>query len=181
MSSLAGRFATSPAWVRFALALSVLAVLLAADIATKIWAEEDLRRQGARSAVGDLLTFRYQTNSGVAFGIFRAPIVHWKRTALIVYASAVSVGLAAVLAARLAQAGKHLGTTFGVLALLTGSLGNLRDRIERGAVIDFLTLDLPFGLAWPAFNLADLYLAIGLVLCLVGLVRAYPRDPAPGP
>jgi signal peptidase II len=60
--------------------------------------------------------------------------------------------------------------------LLAGSAGNLRDRVMRGAVIDFMDLQPPGGATWPAFNLADLYLAAGLGLCITGLLRAHRRD-----
>jgi signal peptidase II len=163
-------------WGRALIALAFAGGLFAADIATKTWAEYELRRHGARTLLGEFLVLRYQTNSGIAFGLFRAPIVHWKRTALITYSSLVTIGVGLVLARRLADPNATLLTTAGVTALLAGSGGNLRDRIVRGAVIDFLDLQPPGGGSWPAFNLADLYLAVGLVLCIAGLGRAMWRD-----
>ena len=56
--------------------------------------------------------------------------------------------------------------------MLAGAAGNLLDRINRGAVIDFIDVQLPAGLSWPAFNLADAYLAVGVALGVVGLFRA---------
>ena len=55
--------------------------------------------------------------------------------------------------------------------MLAGATGNLRDRVQRGAVIDFIDVVPAPGLDWPAFNLADVCLAIGLVLCAVALIR----------
>jgi signal peptidase II len=158
--------------VRVAFALACVAVLLGADLGTKHWAETELRRHGTRTALGGLLVLRYQTNSGIAFGLGRAPIIHWKRHALIAYGAAVSVGLALVLGLRLRDAGATRVTVSGLIALLAGATGNLRDRITRGAVIDFLDVEPPGMPAWPAFNLADVYLAVGLVLCAVGLIRS---------
>jgi len=159
-------------WVRIAFALACLALLFGLDLGTKHWAETELRRHGARSALGGVLILRYQTNSGIAFGIGRAPIIPWKRQALIAYGLAVSVGLAVVLGLRLADPGAARVTVAGLIALLAGATGNLRDRVSRGAVIDFLDVQPPGGQAWPAFNLADMYLAVGLGLCAVGLIAA---------
>jgi len=50
--------------------------------------------------------------------------------------------------------------------LLGGALGNIVDRIREGAVIDFLKL--PY---WPAFNVADASITIGVVVLLVVIER----------
>ncbi|HEY0709649.1 MAG TPA: signal peptidase II [Polyangia bacterium] len=158
-----------------AVALACAAGLFGADVGTKTWAEYELRRQGQRSLFGGSVVLRYQTNSGMAFGIARAPIVHWKRHALIAYATAVTAGVLLVLGRRLADPNVGRHTAAGLVAILAGAAGNLRDRIMRGGVIDFIDIQPPGGVPWPAFNLADLYLAVGLVLCCLGLWRAYRR------
>jgi signal peptidase II len=67
--------------------------------------------------------------------------------------------------------------------LVGGSLGNLVDRLRIGHVTDFL--DLRF---WPAFNLADTFIVVGVVSLLLALVaderqprirRTNPSRPAP--
>ncbi len=54
--------------------------------------------------------------------------------------------------------------------LLGGALGNLIDRIARGSVTDFIKLPL-----WPAFNLADSAITIG-VLALLWVLEGVGRD-----
>jgi signal peptidase II len=65
------------------------------------------------------------------------------------------------------------------MALLAGAVGNLIDRVRWTAVVDFIDLTILGVLRWPAFNLADLYLAVGLALCAAALamaaMRATPR------
>jgi signal peptidase II len=51
--------------------------------------------------------------------------------------------------------------------LIGGSLSNLADRIRLGHVTDFL--DPPF---WPAFNLADTFIVIGVAVLLAALIAA---------
>ena len=163
------------AWQRWVLAIACVGGLFAADVASKSWAEHHLRRAGARSLLGDLLVLRYQSNSGIAFGLWRAPMIPWKRSALIAYSSVVTLALAGVLARRLRDPAATTLSSAGVGALLAGTAGNLRDRVMRGAVVDFLDLQPPGGATWPAFNLADLYLAAGLGLCFTGLLLAHRR------
>jgi signal peptidase II len=56
---------------------------------------------------------------------------------------------------------------FGLL--LGGSIGNLVDRIHLGYVTDFIDVQLWSGFHWPAFNLADSAIVIGVLflLCLL--------------
>jgi signal peptidase II len=157
-------------------ALACTAALFGADLGSKTWAEYELRRQGQQSYLHGVIVLRYQTNSGIAFGIGRAPILQWKRSALIGYATAVTVGLMLVLGRRLADPNVGGQTAAGLVAMIAGSAGNLRDRIMRGGVIDFIDIQPSGRLPWPAFNFADLYLAVGLLLCCVGLWRAFRHD-----
>jgi signal peptidase II len=53
--------------------------------------------------------------------------------------------------------------------LVGGALGNLADRVREGAVIDFID-----PVAWPAFNLADTCIVLG-VLALLYVVEGRPR------
>jgi signal peptidase II len=58
--------------------------------------------------------------------------------------------------------------------VIGGSLANLLDRVRIGHVTDFL--DLRF---WPAFNLADTFIVVGVAILLVALLAAdrAPRQP----
>jgi len=59
--------------------------------------------------------------------------------------------------------------------VIGGSLSNLLDRVRLGYVTDFLDLRW-----WPAFNLADSFIVVGVLLLLGALVLAErePRRPA---
>ena len=57
--------------------------------------------------------------------------------------------------------------------LLGGALGNLADRAREGAVIDFID-----PIAWPAFNVADSCIVVGVVV-LLWVVEGRPQRPQP--
>jgi signal peptidase II len=61
-----------------------------------------------------------------------------------------------------------------VALLISGILGNLTDRIFRGYVVDFLSVDLKF-MQWPAFNVADAAICIAAG-CL--FLSAFQKAPA---
>lgn len=57
----------------------------------------------------------------------------------------------------------------GFILIIAGALGNVIDRIRYGAVIDFL--DFYIGEHhWPAFNLADIFICVGVGLIILGSV-----------
>lgn len=58
--------------------------------------------------------------------------------------------------------------TYGLL--FGGILGNLFDRIVRGVVIDYVSLNL-FGYHFPIFNLADLMITIGVILMVIRTIK----------
>ena len=60
--------------------------------------------------------------------------------------------------------------------ILGGAVGNLIDRILYGEVIDFLDFYWS-GFHWPAFNLADSFITVGVALTFYRLIRAKGNDP----
>ena len=62
--------------------------------------------------------------------------------------------------------------------IIGGAVGNLLDRIARGAVTDFV--DFYFGTYhWHTFNVADTAISVGIGLMILGSFRHRPTDPAP--
>ena len=55
---------------------------------------------------------------------------------------------------------------------MSGSLGNVIDRLVRNYVIDFLYFSL---IDFPVFNLADCYVSVGVVLMVI-LLFTYYKD-----
>lgn len=97
-------------------------------------------------------------NPGLAFSLPLPNILNIFLTALIV------VGLIYFLIKFLKR---NLTYFFLPISLiLIGSISNLMDRVQGGGVIDFISIYL-----WPAFNLADCYIVIGIVLLFFSFKR----------
>lgn len=99
-------------------------------------------------------------NPGAAFS-FLADHDGWQRWFFIVLTSAVSVWLVHLIR-RHAQ--ERLMPT-GLSLILGGAIGNLIDRVHYGAVVDFLYFHAG-GHGFPAFNVADSAITVGVVLML---------------
>ncbi|MBI3949078.1 MAG: signal peptidase II [Acidobacteria bacterium] len=71
-------------------------------------------------------------------------------------------------------------THWGLTLILGGVLGNLTDRLNHGAVVDFL--DFTIGsYKWPTFNIADMAISLGALILIVDALRSSPEDSRPQP
>ena len=59
---------------------------------------------------------------------------------------------------------------WGLFIIICGAIGNIVDRFINGYVIDFLYLHIN-QYYWPAFNFADIYISIGIIMILVNMVK----------
>jgi len=69
-----------------------------------------------------------------------------------------------LLAGRPPLAGESLAVA-GLGAALGGAAGNLLDQLHRGGIVDFIAIG-----RWPAFNLADAAIVLGVVVAVASLV-----------
>lgn len=168
------RLFTNPANARW-LWLSALVVLL--DQGTK-WLAEALLVPHRPVAVLPLVNLTLMYNEGAAFS-FLAGAGGWQRWFFVAIALLMTLALTLWLL-RLA-AGERL-TALALTLVVGGAVGNLIDRALTGRVVDFIDVSLPFiplrmFNPWPAFNIADSAISIGVVLMLV---LAFRKEPAQG-
>jgi len=109
---------------------------------------------------------RHVQNSGIAFGLFAGA------TGLVVAVTAAAVVWMLVYFARSGARHPILPVALGLV--IGGSVSNLVDRVRLGHVTDFLYMRW-----WPAFNLADSFIVIGVGMVLGTLVLA-DRTAGPG-
>lgn len=111
-------------------------------------------------------------NRGISFGMF-AQHPEWMPWML----TAMALAITAILGHWLAKA-THLLTAAALGLIIGGALGNVIDRLRFGAVVDFLDFHLE-DYHWPAFNLADSAIFIGVVLLVMeSILVQNPRDDA---
>ena len=105
-------------------------------------------------------------NKGAAFS-FLSDAGGWQRWFFTGLSSVVSIALLIWLL-RLKSDERLTGVSLALI--LGGALGNLLDRISMGQVVDFLDFHWQQW-HWPAFNLADSAITIGVVLMLLSSMR----------
>jgi signal peptidase II len=104
-------------------------------------------------------------NRGISFSLFHSEEAY-APFALAALALAISIGLAIWL-----RRIDHRWPATGVGLVIGGAIGNVIDRLRFGAVVDFLDLHWA-GYHWPAFNLADSAITLGVLFLITdGLFR----------
>jgi signal peptidase II len=121
-----------------------------------------LRLDDGVHIVGPLWIHHVQ-NSGIAFGLFSSA------TPVVIVLTGLAVAWMLVFFAR--SGARHPVLPVALGFVIGGSVSNLLDRVRLGYVTDFL--DLRF---WPAFNLADSFIVIGVAI-LLGAMLAAEREP----
>ncbi|HLY85833.1 MAG TPA: signal peptidase II [Gaiellaceae bacterium] len=155
-------FAATPIqWLSLA-AIALSAVL--ADQVTKHVVASNLRLGEGVHVLGPFW-IRHVENSGIAFGLFS------NATAAVIVVTTIAVGWMLAYFARSGARHPVLPVALGLV--IGGSVSNLADRVRLGYVTDFL--DFRY---WPAFNLADSFIVIGVGILLVALLLA-EREPRP--
>ena len=147
----------SAAWSRAGLVLAAVVVL---DQVTKALVRDSVEL-GSENPVLPLVSLVHSRNTGVAFGVFEG------QTALVVVAIAVAV---AALAAYFATHRERPWVWLPVGLLAGGALGNVIDRLYEGFVTDFIKLP-----RWPAFNVADMAITVGVLALLLVVERSDDR------
>ena len=69
---------------------------------------------------------------------------------------------------------KNILIVIGLLLILGGAIGNLYDRVSYGYVIDFIYLHFN-EFYWPAFNVADSAISLGVLMFLYGSFKSYKK------
>ena len=138
--------------------LVIAGTAIAADQLTKSIVSMRLPIGDAVATIGPFSIHHVQ-NSGIAFGLF----AHSTTAVIVLTATAVAAML--VFFSRSAQRHPLLPVALGLV--IGGSVANLIDRVRLGHVTDFL--DFAY---WPAFNLADTFIVVGVGVLLLALFAA---------
>ena len=147
--------ASWPQWLSLG---SVALAALGADQLTKSIVTSRLDFNDQVHVAGPF-SIHHVTNSGIAFGLFASA------TSLVILLTALAVAWMLYFFARSGSRHPVLPVALGLV--IGGSVSNLLDRVRLGHVTDFL--DFRY---WPAFNLADTFIVVGVAALLLALVAS---------
>ena len=155
------------------LGLAVAALVALCDQLSKFWVLGLFQRPCRASAsvpVAPFLNLALTLNRGMSFGLFNADAA--LNAAIFTVVAARHRRGASGLAARTQRA--LLSIAIGLV--IGGAIGNVIDRLVRGAVVDFLDFHLGEW-HWFVFNLADAAISVGVALMVIDGLRGRREAP----
>jgi signal peptidase II len=160
--------------LRIVYALLTLSVLLL-DQATKMMVTSRMVLWSTKPVIPGLLHITLVQNRGALFGLFH-DLADPYRSTLFTVVPVLAIVLMLVFQYRTTI--DDAATQSGLALILGGALGNLVDRLHLGYVIDFVDV-FAGDHHWPAFNVADSCICIGVALLVIDLLaRGWHRQPA---
>jgi signal peptidase II len=150
--------------------LSIAVIVV--DQLSKLWIDNSMMLHERLPLIDGFFDLTLAYNPGAAFS-FLADAGGWQRWFFTILSTVVTL----ILVVWLKRLPTHEKINAIALALIIGgAVGNLIDRIAYGHVIDFLLVYYQQW-SWPAFNVADSAISVGVVLMLLALFHSSPSQP----
>lgn len=105
-------------------------------------------------------------NFGISFGLFSGLVSSW---ILVIIGLLVTIFIYYLM-----RSASDIIEEWGLFLVITGALANIIDRLINGYVIDFIYLHYN-SFSWPAFNIADIYITIGIMMVILNLIINFKK------
>ena len=154
-------------YVKYFKAVVSIVILVAFDQLTKWLAVKYLLPSGPISIIDGVFELRYLENRGAAFGIFQ------NRQWMFILLTLIIVAAVIWLYIKMPETKRMLPLRIISVAVISGAIGNLIDRILNSYVVDFLYFRL---IDFPIFNVADIYVTVSAVIFIILFIFYYKDD-----
>lgn len=152
--------------------LAAAAIVVVLDRLTKVAIQQNLPVGDTHAVLPGFFQLVHFHNTGVAFGLFSGAASEY-RTALLLAIGVLAAVVVVVYGWIHSPQARFLQT--GLALVLGGALGNLIDRAIYGHVVDFLYFNVG-EYYWPAFNVADSAITVGVACLAIELIRDEVRS-----
>ena len=147
-------------------------LVIITDQLTKHWIMSGFAIHDQRIIIPGFFNLVYVTNTGAAFGLL-AGSKTLLRQLFFVGVALFALGVISYAYSQLRNQGRLFVLALGLIA--GGAVGNLIDRLRFGSVVDFLDFYLG-NYHWPAFNVADSAITVGVTLFILGTLQQHLRE-----
>ena len=156
--------------LRYQILLTISALVLVLDQATKVYIDRTMALHSSITVVEGFFNLTYLRNKGAAFGVLADSAY---RIPFFLLVSSVAALVILVVIKRLREDQRIAAVSLSLI--FSGAIGNLIDRVRLGEVIDFLDVHWK-GHHWPAFNVADSAICVGVFLLAVEMFIEERRE-----
>ena len=143
----------------------LFSLILILDQTTKLYIKSHFVLHESIPVIKGFFNITYVLNPGAAFGFLANLSETYRRGFFIVV---TIIAILAILYLCIKESSYKLRTVAYTL-ILSGAFGNFIDRLYMGKVVDFLDFHIK-NYHWPAFNIADSSISIGIFLLIVDLI-----------
>ncbi len=157
---------------RYKLFAAIAALSLVLDQLTKYWARQSLTLGKDVAVIGKFWLWRLSYNTGSAFGLFSS--IGPARVMLSLVGIAACVAIFMILRK---ATDRQTWLTSALALVAGGALGNVIDRVLFAKVTDFVVWKYSSH-EWPAFNVADAALVIGVAIMFLDVGRDQKKNKA---
>lgn len=155
--------------MRYRIIISFAAIVVLLDQCTK-WVVNNNIPFHDSIQVTSFFNLVHVRNYGAAFGVFNDPSSSWQFWFFLA-STILAVGIIFFVAKGARERDKALFSGLGLI--LGGAVGNLIDRVRFDSVVDFLDFHAA-GFHWPAFNVADIAICIGVGIAILMILISPP-------
>jgi signal peptidase II len=152
---------------KYIILLAVSAVTIGSDQLTKYLVTSKFRLGESIPVLQDFFNLTYVRNQGAAFGML-AQADPTFRVPFFILVPLIALITIAVVFKKLAD--QDVKFAFSLSLVVAGAIGNLIDRVKLGFVVDFLDFHWRGAYHFPAFNIADSAICVGVGLIMVDLI-----------
>ena len=135
----------------------IFIILIGLDIISKYFVKKNLNLNQSIK-LNEFLDLVYVQNYGVSFGFLSNKLPYW-------FFVLVGLIIALIIFYLMIIATKKI-EKYAYFIIILGAMGNISDRFINTYVIDFISLHYN-NYYWPAFNLADIYITIGIIMLIL--------------
>src|SRR5688572_5063253 len=160
---------------RYLLLALIGITVIVVDQVTKYWITQSMRLHESIPIIPNLFSLTYIRNPGAAFGLL-AGSSNAFRMVFFGLTSIFALGLLGTILLRMPE--QDWVGRVSVAGILGGAIGNLIDRLRFGEVIDFLDVYIE-NYHWPAFNVADSAITVGVIFLIVHFAFEKRTEPPP--
>ena len=138
----------------------IFILLVLADFITKYFVSNNLLIN-QQIKINYFLDLVYVQNFGISFGLLSGSIPYW----LLAFIAFIVLLIIFYLFIK----SNNFIEKIAYFAIISGAFSNIIDRTINGFVVDFISLHYR-NFFWPSFNLADIYITIGIIMLLLNLI-----------
>ncbi|MGR0482638.1 MAG: signal peptidase II [Candidatus Electronema sp. V4] len=143
--------------------LLIMLLVVISDQLTKLWIVENFALGDSMPVIPGFFNLVLVHNTGAAFGMLSNMPLLWRQVFFVGVATTALIVMV-LMQRRLGQQNPLYAVSFGLIS--GGAVGNVIDRLKQGSVIDFLDFHIKEH-HWPAFNVADSGITVGVGLFLL--------------